>query len=133
MEAWRRQRERQAQFIDLLLGAREQLRDLYASKIPVAEMRDHKQQILGRLKFDYTQLRAQWNGFTGYDWWFDRALGNAHLVSAATYHGCVPGFQRVLASVGGDLPKFYEEVRRLSKMGKEEREKEVCGEEAASH
>jgi predicted aminopeptidase len=133
MEAWRRQREQQAQFIDLLLGAREQLRDLYASKIPVAEMRDHKQQILGRLKFDYTQLRAQWNGFTGYDWWFDRALGNAHLVSAATYHGCVPGFQRVLASVSGDLPKFYEEVRRIAKMGKEERQKEVCGEEAASH
>jgi predicted aminopeptidase len=90
MEGWRRQRERQAQFIDLLLDAREQLRELYASKIPVAQMRDRKQQILGRLKFEYTQLRAQWNGFAGYDWWFDRALGNAHLVSAATYHGCVP-------------------------------------------
>ncbi|WP_331611089.1 aminopeptidase [Povalibacter sp.] len=128
MDGWHRQRERQQQFIDLLLGAREQLRELYATKIPIDDMRHRKQQILGRLKFDYVQLRAQWNGFTGYDWWFDRALGNAHLVSAATYHGCVPGFQRVLASVNGELPKFYEEVRRISKMPKQERQREVCGE-----
>ena len=126
MQAWRKQRERQQQFVDLLLGAREKLKDLYASKLPVDEMRSRKAQIFGQLKFDYTQLRVQWGGFAGYDWWFDRALGNAHLVSAATYHGCVPGFQRLLASVNGELPRFYEEAERIAKLGSEERTKLVC-------
>ena len=126
MLAWRKQRERQQQFIDLLLGAREKLKALYASSIPADQMRARKAEIFGQLKFDYTQLRAQWNGFTGYDWWFDRALGNAHLVSAATYHSCVPGFQRLLASVNGELPKFYEEVERISKLPEPERRRLVC-------
>ncbi|MBB6096179.1 putative aminopeptidase [Povalibacter uvarum] len=127
MLAWRRQKERQQEFIDLLLGTREKLKELYASKLPADEMRARKAEVFGRLKFDYAQLRAQWNGFTGYDWWFDRALGNAHLVSAATYHGCLPGFQRLLASLGGDLPKFYEEVGRIAKLPKAERERSLCG------
>ncbi len=76
----------------MLLTTREKLRQLYASKLPEAEMRARKQETFGHLKFEYTQLKAQWNGYAGYDAWFDRALGNAHLVSAATYHGCVPGF-----------------------------------------
>jgi predicted aminopeptidase len=126
MLAWRRQKERQQEFIDLLLGTREKLKELYTSKLPPGEMRARKAEVFGRLKFDYTQLRARWNGFSGYDWWFDRALGNAHLVSAATYHGCVPGFQRLLAGLGGDLPKFYEEVERISKLPKDERTRLLC-------
>ncbi|HMN44624.1 MAG TPA: aminopeptidase [Povalibacter sp.] len=128
MQAWRSQRERQQQFIDLLLATREKLKDLYASKMPSPDMRARKAEIFGQLKFDYTQLRAQWNGFAGYDGWFDRALGNAHLVSAATYHGCLPGFQRLLASVHGELPRFYEEVERISKLPQERRRAAVCEE-----
>lgn len=132
MHAWRSQRERQQQFIDLLLATREKLRDLYASGLPPMEMRARKAEIFGQLQFDYTQLRAQWNGFAGYDWWFDRALGNAHLVSTATYHACLPGFRRLLASVNGELPKFYVEVERISKLSKEQRRAAVCGEEEES-
>ncbi len=132
LRAWRQQRERQQQFIDLLLGAREKLKRLYASQISADDMRARKAAIFGQLKFDYTQLRAQWNGYAGYDWWFDRALGNAHLVSAATYHGCLPGFQRLLASLEGELPRFYEEVGRIAKLGAEQRRKEVCQADAAT-
>lgn len=126
MQAWRRQKERQQQFVALLLDSREKLKALYASRIPEGEMRARKHELFGQLKFDYTKLRAQWNGFSGYDWWFDRALGNAHLVSAATYHACVPGFQRLLESVNGELPKFYEEVRRLAKQPEEQRKAMSC-------
>lgn len=126
MQAWRKQRERQQQFVGLLLDARERLAKLYASGAPEAQMRGRKAEIFGQLKFDYTQLRSQWDGFTGYDWWFDRALSNAHLVSAATYHGCLPGFQRLLASMGGDLPKFYAEVERIARLPKSERTRALC-------
>ncbi|MFL6550253.1 MAG: aminopeptidase [Povalibacter sp.] len=128
LQLWHAIRQRQEQFIDLLLNTRSQLQELYASKIPEEEMRARKQETLGRLKFEYSKLRAQWNGYSGYDWWFERALGNAHLVSAATYHGCMPGFERLLNSVNGDLPKFYDEVRRVSKLPKAERARMLCEE-----
>jgi predicted aminopeptidase len=123
---WREQRERQSQFISLLLAAREKLRELYGSDLPDAEKRSRKQYQFGLLKLEYTQLKRQWNGYAGYDRWFDRTLTNAHLVSAATYYGCVPGLQRVLSSVGGDLPRFYEEARRLARMEADARAEAVC-------
>lgn len=126
LQNWKAQRERGRQFIQLLLTARERLQDLYESALPEPEMRTRKQEEFGRLKFEYWQLKASWNGFTGYDRWFDGALNNAHLVSAATYHGCMPGLRRLLESVEGDLPRFYEEVRKLGKQTLEVRRRAVC-------
>ena len=120
LENWRAQRERGQQFIDLLLATRERLRLLYATQLDRPAMRARKQEEFGRLKFEYSQLRARWNGYSGYDYWFDRALGNAHLVTASTYHGCLPAFQRLLESVNGELPRFYDEVRRVSKQSRRE-------------
>ena len=125
--AWREQRERQSEFIALLLKTRDKLRELYESALADDEKRSRKQYEFGELKLDYAQLRQQWNGYSGYDRWFDRTLSNAHLVSAATYYGCVPGLQRVLSEVGGDLPRFYEEAKRLARMDKDARELAVCG------
>lgn len=128
--AWRAQRGRNAQFIALLLAARERLRALYDSGLPAEQMRDRKQYELARLKLDYADLKRQWNGYSGYDQWFNRTLTNAHLVSAATYYGCVPGLQRVLHSVGGDLNRFYEEARSLARLDQTARTAAVCGEPA---
>ena len=125
--AWREQRERQSEFIALLLKTRDKLRELYESALADDEKRSRKQYEFGELKLDYAQLKQQWNGYSGYDRWFDRTLSNAHLVSAATYYGCVPGLQRVLSEVGGDLPRFYEEAKRLARMDKDARELDVCG------
>jgi predicted aminopeptidase len=125
--AWREQRERQAQFIALLLKARDKLRTLYESALPDDEKRSRKQYEFGELKLAYQRLKQEWNGYPGYDRWFDRTLTNAHLVSAATYYGCVPGLRRVLSEAGGDLPRFYEEARRLARIDKASRALAVCG------
>jgi predicted aminopeptidase len=125
--AWREQRERQAQFISLLLKARDKLRTLYESALPDDEKRSRKQYEFGELKLAYQRLKQEWNGYAGYDRWFDRTLSNAHLVSAATYYGCVPGLQRVLSEAGGDLPRFYEEARRLARLDQDSRALAVCG------
>lgn len=112
---WELQQQRGEQFVELLLATRERLRQLYASKLPAEQMRARKQQEFGLLKYEYQLLKAQkWGDYNGYDRWFDRALNNAHLISAATYHGCIPGFKELLDSVSGDLPRFYEEVRKVS-------------------
>ena len=94
--------------------------------MPDDEKRSRKQYEFGGLKLDYARLRQQWNGYSGYDRWFDRTLTNAHLVSAATYYGCVPGLQRVLSEAGGDLRRFYDEARRLARMDKDARSLAVC-------
>jgi predicted aminopeptidase len=125
MRIWYAQRERGEQFIGLLLAARERLRNLYAEKLPDDVTRDRKQAEFGRLKFEYTQLKAKWNGYAGYDRWFDRALNNAHLVSAATYHGCLPKFRELLRSHDGDLRKFYDSVGEIAEGSKEGR-REFC-------
>lgn len=128
LAAWRVQRERGSQFIGLLLRARDRLRSLYQSGLPTQQMRERKQYEFGKLKLEYSQLRAQWNGYAGYDGWFDRTLTNAHLVSAATYYGCVPGLQQLLRSVAGDLKSFYEQVRGLAGQAKDTRDAAVCRE-----
>lgn len=126
LESWRLQRRRNVEFIQLLLATRERLKALYASGASPAEMRARKHEEFGRLKFEYTQLKARWGGYAGYDAWFNRALGNAHLVSAATYHGCVPGIRAILEQEGGDLPRFYARMKALANESKEARRSRLC-------
>jgi predicted aminopeptidase len=40
---------------------------------------------------------------------------------------CVPGFERELRAVGGNLPAFYRRARELAKLGQRERDLLVCG------
>jgi predicted aminopeptidase len=115
-------KSRAVEFTQLLIDTRERLRKLYAESPPDAELYYRKQHEFGRLKFEYGQLKAKWNGYAGYDAWFDRALNNADLVSAATYQSCVPGLERMLASVNGELPKFYDAAKALDAV----KRKEVC-------
>jgi predicted aminopeptidase len=126
LQAWRTQRQRGSQFIALLLRTRDRLKELYASGLPPAQMRERKQYAFGELKLEYAQLRHKWGGYGGYDHFFDRTLNNAHLVSAATYYGCVPGLQRLLRESGGDLPLFYERVRELTRLDAQARASAVC-------
>lgn len=127
LAVWQEQRERQSQFIALLLKARDKLRTLYESVLPDDEKRSRKQYEFGELKLEYVQLRQQWHGYGGYDRWFERTLTNAHLVSAATYYGCVPGLRRVLSEAGGDLPRFFDAAKQLARMDKDARALAVCG------
>ena len=127
MQTWRQQRERHQRFVQLLLTARERLDALYRSSASDEEKRERKQYAFGMLKLMYADLKREWNGYSGYDRWFERTLNNAHLVSAATYYGCVPQLQQRLAAVGGDLARFYDEAKELARLSKEERAQRVCG------
>jgi predicted aminopeptidase len=126
LTAWNEQRQRGAQFIGLLLQTREQLDQLYRSPLSEEMKRERKQYQFGLLKLQYAELKKSWNGYRGYDWWFNRTLNNAHLVSAATYYGCVPGLRQLLQSVDNDLPQFYDKARELAKLTIEARHTAVC-------
>lgn len=113
LDQWKTSRARSAQFTQLLLGARERLKTLYRESPDDPGLYYRKQTEFGRLKFEYGQLKQTWNGYAGYDAWFDRALNNADLVSAATYQACVPKLRELLVGANGDLPKFYDAAKAL--------------------
>ena len=115
---------------DLLSSTRDDLRRVYASGVPADAMRAAKVEAFQALKRDYAGLRESWGGRAPYAAWFAREINNAHLASVATYFVCVPGFERELASVHGDLPAFYRRVRTLAKLPQKTRDARVCGDVA---
>jgi predicted aminopeptidase len=124
-EAYRAALAREAEFAGLLREARERLRRLYASGAPSTQLWAEKQAEFGRLKFEYTLLRARWGGYAGYDAWFARPLNNAHLAAVATYHDCVPGLQRELEAAGS-LEAFFARAEALASLSLAERHGLVC-------
>ena len=113
--AWLQQRARREQFLALLGRHRDRLASLYASDLPDEDKRAGKVEIFADLQAEYRALRAgPWAGFAGYDRWFNRPLGNAHLGAIATYTTWVPAFQRLFAEAGQDFARFYLRVAELA-------------------
>lgn len=124
---------RRKQFIDLVIGARRQLAAVYgeaggeasATPGPDGEKRRQKAAVLEKLRQDHAKLKEQWGGRSPYDDWFEEPLNNARLNTVATYFDLVPAFEQLLARNQGDLPRFYEAVRRLKRLSREQRHLEL--------
>ena len=114
--------QRKGAFIQLVMKYRASLRELYASAVSEAQMRQKKAETFAAMKVEYLTLKSSWGGFAGYDRFFSRELNNAHLVPVATYSELVPGFRRVLAENGGDFKRFYAAVKEIGKLPKEQRQ-----------
>ncbi|MGZ8197058.1 MAG: aminopeptidase [Burkholderiales bacterium] len=108
-------------FVRLIETYRDRADALYSSGVPPAQMRVRKAELFTELEADFRTLRETWGGFPGYDHWFTQKPNNALLASVAIYTKRVPAFQALLRREGGDLPRFYEAVRRIAKMDKSER------------
>jgi predicted aminopeptidase len=118
--------ERYLQVIGLLRHTRAELHTLYASGLDPTTMRARKQQTFADLRVAYGRLKATWDGPAPFESWFRGEVNNAHLAAVATYYDCVPGFERELAAVGGDLTAFYRRVRALAKLQQQARDAAVC-------
>jgi predicted aminopeptidase len=118
---------RRQDFVDLLLRYRDRLEALYAGGAPDDAKRAGKRRLFAELKAEYAVLKASWGGFAGYDRYFAQELTNAHLASIGAYNVLVPAFDALLDREGGDLPRFYAEVRRLAGLSREQREAELRG------
>jgi len=121
------QRSRYLEVIALMNETRHRLRTLYASGLPPPLMRERRRLAFEELRESYGALKAQWGGHAPFDAWFAAEVNNAHLASIATYFTCVPGFERELQSVGGNLPAFYRRARELAKLDQRQRDLLVCG------
>jgi predicted aminopeptidase len=110
------------EFAHLIGRYRERLDALYRSGLEPEAMRARKRAVLEELREDYLGLRQAWGGYAGYDLWFAGPLGNAQLASVAIYTRLVPAFEALLARAGGDLARFYREVKALAALPRAERE-----------
>jgi len=136
---------RNEQFVRLVMATREQLKALYrdpppdqaASKRPVPgkeerdRLREQRTIIIAQLRENYSKLKAEWGGTSGYDTWFAKPLTNAQLNTVAEYYDLVPGLRAILQNNGGDLEKFFKAVSALGKLKKKERHRRVKAAEAA--
>lgn len=112
---------RRADFRRLTAAYRDRLSALYASSASDDDKRRGKAELIAQLRADHAALKAgAWQGYSGYDGWFAQ-VNNASFGVLAAYTELVPQFERLLAAQGGDLPRFYAEVRRLAELPMVER------------
>jgi predicted aminopeptidase len=115
---------RRTDFVALLLDYRRRLAAVYAGGGTEMARRQAKRDLLDALRQEYQRLRRErWDGFSGYERFFGADLNGARLAAVGAYNDLVPAFERLLASVDGDLPSFYQQVRRLAEMPKPERDR----------
>lgn len=118
---FRARERRRGDFLRLVEGTRRRLAALYAAPAPAEVRRAGKAGLLRELRLEYEEQKLAWAGYAGYDSWFGEGLNNARIAAAAAYTDLVPAFQRLLARLGGDLPAFYREAKRLASAPRGER------------
>lgn len=114
---------RRRQFRALALATRKRLESLY-NTLAGAEREQAKQAALRDFREQYSQLRPSWGGdpvrWRGYDRWVERA-NNASFGAQAAYDDLVPGFEALFEREGRDWQRFYDAVKRLASLPKDER------------
>jgi predicted aminopeptidase len=127
LESFRTQRVEYLEVARLFEATRARLRALYASELPVEEMRAAKQAEFVGLRRAYEERKSTaGGGRANFDAWFEQGINNAHLASVGTYQDCVPGLRHILAEVANDLPAFYVRARELAKRDATARRAELC-------
>jgi predicted aminopeptidase len=121
---WKQSGARGRSFELLLARARARLQEVYSSGVPEDEMRTAKAETFVELERAYQTLKESWEGWSGYDRWFDAPLNNARMIPSATYRGLLPAFRILLDRSEGDLEAFYAACRKLAAMSQEERDSE---------
>lgn len=117
--AWADYTQRREDFLGLLLAHRRRLGEIFASGASPEDKRAAKAAVFDDLQREYRRMREErWNGFAGYDRFFDRKLSSAHLAAVGAYNDWVPAFEALLAESGGYLPAFYARVRELGALDK---------------
>lgn len=114
--------QRRADFLELLRSHRLRLAEVYAAPVGDDERRAGKREVFASLRAEHQRVRRErWGGWSGYDRFFAQDLNGAHLAAVGVYNDWVPALQALLHRLDGDLPRFYDEVRRLAALPKGER------------
>ncbi len=112
-------RRRNDDFLQLIAQTRNELAGIYGGAGSDKQKRVAKKAAITGLRARYRQLRStRWNGYRGYDAWFDAPINNAKLATIGVYNDLVPAFSWLLEACGGDYERFYKSVARIGKLDK---------------
>ena len=107
-----------------ILDARSQLINIYHSKIDPDSMSQKKDSVFNDLKLELSNADHAGINLPKSDEQ-DIVLNNAYLVPVFTYHSLGPIFQSMLDSVDGNLPQFYNNVKKLGDLPFKERQRKL--------
>jgi predicted aminopeptidase len=125
LATYRQRKARHKQFVALVNKTRDRLAQLYDSDTAPEVMRKRKEVIINGMKQQYQQLKASWNGYSGYDRWFAKPINNAQIAAVTTYRDYVPAFQQLLARNHNDMAAFYQAVEKLGDLPAKAREQAI--------
>jgi predicted aminopeptidase len=112
---------RREDFRALTARYRDKLNAIYTGAGSDADKRAAKAETMRELRAEHARLKTErWNGFAGYDGWFERA-NNASFGLLAAYNELVPHFERLFEREGRDFARFYAAVANLAALPKDER------------
>jgi len=117
--------QRDDEFVAMLLAHRDRLEKLYTSDKPLMEKLAAKRRTFNQIKRDYEKLKISWNGYSGFDGWFNRPMNNAVLAPIGTYHGDVPAFSQLLLENNNSLVDFYQAAESLAAQDAKVRRKKL--------
>lgn len=116
------ERQQRREFVALVLELRADLDRIYRSAAPDADRRAQRDARFARFADDYERLkRLRWGGWGGFDRWFERGWNNAMLLPFGLYDAEVPAFAQLFEESGQEWAAFHAAVRRLGRLGAEER------------
>ena len=124
-QAYQRFDGRRRQFRTLAAATRRELTAIYETNKAFAQ--DPRAQLalktiaMQNFRDRYAQLRAEWDGYAGYDPWVARA-NNASFGAQAAYDEGVPAFEALFEREGRDWQRFYGAVRQLAELPQAERQ-----------
>jgi len=122
---------RRAEFRALTRDTRDRLREIYERNQPPAQsdkaLAAMKTEAMQHFRTAYAALRERWlatqatpQQLAGLDRWV-RDANNASFAAQAAYDDLVPAFTALFEREGRDGPRFYEAVRALSRLPRQER------------
>lgn len=122
LSSYKQNLENRKTVIGLIEDTRSSLQQLYEKEMNQDEKRRQKQHIILKLQLDYEQATSGFKGGDGFKYWFKGDLNNAKLASVSTYHSHVDAFRHLLKYYKNDYSVFYQQVEKLSRMPKKERQ-----------
>ncbi|MEE4378913.1 MAG: aminopeptidase [Candidatus Competibacteraceae bacterium] len=125
-ENYELQQHRRETFLKLVLSTRDVLAELYNSSASNADKQAGKYRELRQLKARYQALKQTvWNGYAGYDAWFNEDLNNAKLAALGAYTDYEPAFRKLFEQSRGDFSTFYRAAEALGGLPPEVREQRL--------
>jgi predicted aminopeptidase len=113
--------QRRRAFRALTLSARLRLDGIYKdASLDNGEKAQRKAAVMADFRHAYEDLKRGWGGYAGYDPFVAQA-NNASFAAQAAYDELVPLFEALFVREGRDFTRFYDAVRALAALPREER------------